>query len=448
MQIRVSSFGNPIVPVSVERGTQAPDAAGLTGETPLMHLPPIGVGEEAIGNSPLLTFSADPEAIGGESRMPVAAGQTVVPTVHHLPTSNLGGSTTAPRQQPTAPAAFILAAATTPTTPIFVGNVPLNPNSFFFDTIAAAFYNSSRKTLSYVPPAVQNGEIVVRPTLDAIRNGAQRWSTTAVGYFLGKRPYFHHVNEYVHSVWPMVREVKATSNGFFFFEFKTVAAMEEVIEGGPWLFHRQAIVLQKWEPGMILRKLQHQQVPVWIKLRHLPVELWTNEGLSTVASGIGKPLYPDAITRACTRLDFARVCIMLDIGSKLPKHIVIMVPHEDGSESACKVDVEYEWLPPKCTACMSLGHSTKECTATKPRQPPVSVYVQKLRVCPRGPEREPHIPTASVIHESSIGSSRASEDRADKSKAIVLYNAFEVLMEPDCAISKGPTSSPTSQPDD
>ncbi|KAL0284970.1 UNVERIFIED_CONTAM: hypothetical protein Sradi_7185300 [Sesamum radiatum] len=196
---------------------------------------------------------------------------------------------------------------------------------------------------------VQNGETIVRPSLDTIRNGAQRWATTAVGYFLGKRPYFHHVNEFARSVWPMVREVKATANGFFFFEFKTLAAMEEVIEGGPWLFNGQAIVLQKWEPGMVLRKLQHTQVPVWIKLRHLPVELWTSEGLSVVASGVGKPLYPDAITRACTRLDFARVCVMLDISAKLLKHIVIMVPKEDGSEVACKVDVEYEWLPPKCT---------------------------------------------------------------------------------------------------
>ncbi|KAL0444980.1 UNVERIFIED_CONTAM: hypothetical protein Slati_2220700 [Sesamum latifolium] len=134
---------------------------------------------------------------------------------------------------------------------------------------------------------------------------------------------------------------------------------------------------------MMLRKLQHTQVPVWIKLRHLPVELWTTEGLSTVDSGIGKPLYPDAITRACTRLDFARVCVMLDICLKLPKHIVIMVPSEDGSESACKVDVEYEWLPPKCNACMTLGHSTKECPPKKPRQPPVSVYVQKPVVGPR-----------------------------------------------------------------
>ncbi|KAL0439702.1 UNVERIFIED_CONTAM: hypothetical protein Slati_2453200 [Sesamum latifolium] len=105
---------------------------------------------------------------------------------------------------------------------------------------------------------------------------------------------------------------------------------------------RSTIVLQKWELGMMLQKLQHTQVPEWIKLRHLPVELWTNEGLSTVSSGIGKPLYPDAITRACTRLNFARVCVMLDISSKLPKHIVIMVPCEmerEGMQSGCGIRV-------------------------------------------------------------------------------------------------------------
>ncbi|KAL0439704.1 UNVERIFIED_CONTAM: hypothetical protein Slati_2453400 [Sesamum latifolium] len=141
---------------------------------------------------------------------------------------------------------------------IYVGNVPLSTtNSHSFDKIAVAFYNSSRKTLSFVPPTIQNGEIIVQPLLDAIRDGSRRWSSTAVGYFLGRRPYFHHVKEYARSVWPMVREITVTSNGFFFFQFTTTTAMEEVIEGGPWLFHGQPIVLQKWEPGMVLRKLQH-----------------------------------------------------------------------------------------------------------------------------------------------------------------------------------------------
>ncbi|KAK4383894.1 hypothetical protein Sango_3110700, partial [Sesamum angolense] len=180
------------------------------------------------------------------------------------------------------------------------------------DKIAAAFHKSSRKTLNFIPPSMQNGEVIVRPPIGIIRAGSQRWNTTAVGYFLGKKLYFHHLNEFVRSIWPAVCEVKATSNGFFFFQFENVAAIEEVIESGPWLYLGQPIVLQKWEPGMVLRKLKHTEVPIWIKLRHLPVELWMTEGLSTVASGIGRPLYPDAITRACTRrisLVFA-LCLM------------------------------------------------------------------------------------------------------------------------------------------
>ncbi|KAL0310276.1 UNVERIFIED_CONTAM: hypothetical protein Scaly_2943900 [Sesamum calycinum] len=226
---------------------------------------------------------------------------------------------TAPAPQPAAPVRSQPPASTFPVTTsapaeplpeFFIGNIPMHPHmasNIEDDKIAAAFHKSSRKTLNFIPPSVQHGEVIVRPSIDIIRAGSQRWNTTAVGYFLGKKPYFHHLNEFVRSIWPAVRDVKATSNGFFFFQFETVAAMEEVIEGGPWLYLGQPIVLQKWEPGMVLRKLKHTEVPVWIKLRHLPVELWTTEGLSTVASGIGRPLYPDAITRSCTRLDFARV---------------------------------------------------------------------------------------------------------------------------------------------
>ncbi|KAL2252951.1 UNVERIFIED_CONTAM: hypothetical protein Sindi_0089800 [Sesamum indicum] len=176
-------------------------------------------------------------------------------------------------------------------------------NGIVNDKIADAFNNSSWKTLSFIAPTTQNGEVVVCPSLDTVRDGSKRWKATAVGYFMGKRSYYHHLKEFAHSVWPTLREVTATANGFFFFQFKTKLDMEEVIKGGPWLFQGQPIVLQKWKPGMAMRKLKHTQVPIWIKLRHLPLEFWTTEGLSTVASGVGKPLYPDVTTRACTRLD-------------------------------------------------------------------------------------------------------------------------------------------------
>ncbi|KAL0394851.1 UNVERIFIED_CONTAM: hypothetical protein Slati_4451300 [Sesamum latifolium] len=246
----------------------------------------------------------------------------------------------------------------------------------------------------------------------------------------------------------MVHEVTATSNGFFFFRFSTAAAMEEVIEGGSWLFQGQPIVLQKWESGMGLCKLQHTQVPVWIKLRHLPVELWTTEGLSIVVSGIGKPLYTNAIIRTCTRLDFARVCIMLDISSKLPKHVIIMVPKEDGSEMACKVDIEYEWLPPKCNSCLTLGHATKVCPSLKPKKPVASVYVHKADACKPAPvvlrlEPNPEPCSAPPSSEAAGTEEPSPVDVSDKGKAIVIYNAFDVLSGLDSTESfKGPISSP------
>ncbi|KAL2250235.1 UNVERIFIED_CONTAM: hypothetical protein Sindi_2497200 [Sesamum indicum] len=106
---------------------------------------------------------------------------------------------------------------------------------------------------------------------------------------------------------------------------------------------------------MAMRKLQHKHVPIWIKLRHLPMEYWTTDGLSTVASGVGRPLYPDAITRACTRLDFARVCVMIDVAQTLPKHIIVMTPDENEGETPC------------CP--LNKIH--------KPSKPPVAVYVAK-----------------------------------------------------------------------
>ncbi|KAL2228513.1 UNVERIFIED_CONTAM: hypothetical protein Sindi_1831000 [Sesamum indicum] len=158
--------------------------------------------------------------------------------------------------------------------------------------------------------------------------------------------------------------------------------------------------------------------------------------LSTVASGVGKPLYPDAITRACTRLDFARVCVMIDVTHKMTKHIIVMAPDEDGGETPYKVDVEYEWLPPKCTTCMSLGHAAKECALNKPHkptEPPVNVYVPKVNVPPpKSPAKEQRKtkPVAVDLPRANAGDmhvERNSSKQNERGKAIVISNAFDAL---------------------
>ncbi|KAL0298919.1 UNVERIFIED_CONTAM: hypothetical protein Sradi_6551700 [Sesamum radiatum] len=306
-------------------------------------------------------------------------------------------ATAAPPLQPSAswapapPLPSLGSALMTSTSGILIGNVTRYPK----DTIIHL------KTLSFVPPSLQNGEVVVRPSIDLIWNGSTHWKTTAVGYFLGKRPYFHHLNAYVHSIWPVVREVTATVTGFYFFQFKTEAAMEEVIEGGPWLFQGQPIVLQKWEPSMALRKLKYTQVPVWIKLRHLPVGLWTTDGLSTVASGIGKPL---------------RV----------------------GMQGGCGVRM----ASPKCTSCHSLGHATSACVLHKPPKSAVAVYVKKPKHVATSTSNSTVDPTPEPLEDEAIMESDVVIK--NKGKQIVLFNTFDLLQstndDAECS-SRGPNES-------
>ncbi|KAK4384398.1 hypothetical protein Sango_3064800 [Sesamum angolense] len=315
---------------------------------------------------------------------------------------------------------------------IFIGTVKLQSTAV--DNIAGAFLNSSRKTLHFVPPTKQNGEIIVRPTKEVVemdrRSGMQRQ-------------------------WTRV-------------------AMEEIIEGGPWLFQGQPIVLQFWEQGMSLRRQKHTQVPVWIRLKHLPMEYWTDEGLSTVASGVGTPLYTDGITKECSRLDFARVCVMLNYTSSLPKHLIVISPIlRDGKEDPKRVDIEYEWLPQRCKLCCSLGHVASTCPDSKKTNqgPPITIFVKKQSANSgtAQPERGTEVELTVAGSESKVSAGyvpvrstqhagTSLEFTSSKGKDIAIYNSYGVLasasLDNDTVIefddanhSPGPiTRSPTVGP--
>ncbi|KAL2253034.1 UNVERIFIED_CONTAM: hypothetical protein Sindi_0098100 [Sesamum indicum] len=186
--------------------------------------------------------------------------------------------------------------------------------------------------------------------------------------------------------------------------------------------------------SVIMDKLTSPCQAAFVPGRSIGDNIMLVEGLSIVASGVGKPLYPDAIMRACTRLDFARVCVMLDVNSKMPKHIIIMTPDEEGGELPCKIDVEYEWLPPRCTSCMTLGHSAKECIVNKPKsiKPPVNVYVPKVGAL-RGPmvtERTRDHPTPHTVEKQTedrgTRPTAAGPNREERGKDITDVDIIEV----------------------
>ncbi|KAJ4849043.1 hypothetical protein Tsubulata_046129, partial [Turnera subulata] len=75
-------------------------------------------------------------------------------------------------------------------------------------------------------------------------------------------------------------------------------------------------------------------LPVWIQLRDVPLELCTREGLSYLASALGKP---SSIVNVCVEVDFAKALVpSLEV---------------DLNDEKYTIGVSYSWKPSHCINC-------------------------------------------------------------------------------------------------
>ncbi|GKA75656.1 zinc knuckle CX2CX4HX4C containing protein [Tanacetum coccineum] len=84
------------------------------------------------------------------------------------------------------------------------------------------------------------------------------------------------------------------TKGFFFFNFDTRARLEAVLEGGPWMIRNSPIILKKWSMDTRLLKEELTRIPIWVKLNDVPIQVFEEDGISLIATFIGKPVNSEA----------------------------------------------------------------------------------------------------------------------------------------------------------
>ncbi|KAL0904897.1 hypothetical protein M5K25_027057 [Dendrobium thyrsiflorum] len=179
---------------------------------------------------------------------------------------------------------------------------------------------------------------------------APEWTLSLVGYSIGRRPYYEALFSVFKRAWYLkgALSLLTLDDGFFLLKFTSPKDFEMAWTGGPWFFFGKPFILQKWTPDFVPKREEFSSIPLWIKIKNLPLSCWTPEGISKVASCVGIPLAMDALTAAKTRLTFARVCVQVKCSSPLPGEISISV---DGKVSP--LTVLYDWKPLPCTHCLS-----------------------------------------------------------------------------------------------
>ena len=204
---------------------------------------------------------------------------------------------------------------------------PMAPRSWA--SIAAGSKSSPprapKMNLKFIPPEQLAGRPRVVTAAGISSEGAKRWSATLVGCFVGGSLPFSAVNNIAHSIWASSRlqDVLSIKKGFYLFRFGSAEGMTSVVEKVPWLFAGRYMVLRKWQPGLPLTKSGLSSIPVLAKFYNVPIELWTEEGLSHIASAVGKPLYANGAIEACSRILFARICVEVEANHPLVKEFEV-----------------------------------------------------------------------------------------------------------------------------
>lgn len=224
------------------------------------------------------------------------------------------------------------------------------------------FSNKARdRKLQYFMPKILNGTKTVRIPEAVIAEGIKQWELCLVGQLLGKCSGVSLVLNKANELWGEEGKIQVTktNNELYIFKFPNENTRDRAFEYGPWYIENKPLVLRMWQPDTKLSLLDNSKVAVWVKLIGIPMEYLTRQGVSYIASALGKPLYIATTYTFC--FDFVKVCVEVSMEDDMMDFITVVGC--DGEK--VRVKVEYLWKPDKCFTCKEFGHSSSKCPKFK-----------------------------------------------------------------------------------
>nr|GEV16440.1 ATPase, F1/V1/A1 complex, alpha/beta subunit, zinc knuckle CX2CX4HX4C [Tanacetum cinerariifolium] len=104
------------------------------------------------------------------------------------------------------------------------------------------------------------------------------------------------------------------NNGMYLFKFNNEEGLKHTLEKGHWMVMNKPLLVQHWNPSLCIEKKDPEVISLWIKLSNVPLEAWSNKGISVIAISVGKPVLMDQITtetcnKGIGRIGYVRVLV-------------------------------------------------------------------------------------------------------------------------------------------
>ncbi|KAK1272713.1 hypothetical protein QJS04_geneDACA021438 [Acorus gramineus] len=151
---------------------------------------------------------------------------------------------------------------------------------------------SNERSLSFIPPRVDDKESIVVLNPVSFKPLIQHWENVIVGYIIGKSPVYTPFLQFLKKKWKPKADFQLFlhGNGFFTIKFDLEEDCNFVLEGGPWTMEHRPFILRKWSPELRMEQERLSSIPIWVRFPNLPLNLWNLDCLSRIGSLIGTPL--------------------------------------------------------------------------------------------------------------------------------------------------------------
>ncbi|GLT68044.1 hypothetical protein SLA2020_403070 [Shorea laevis] len=218
-----------------------------------------------------------------------------------------------------------------------------------------------KQSLSYHPPVVVDGKVMVKLPRAIRAEGIKVWEDCLIGTFQDDPPNYGRILSMAKRVWGRRCPVSVTWLGkkSFLFKIPDAATRSWILSSGPWHVAHNTLVMRKWEPDFEESHQEPSKISIWVKLWKVPMVFFTPEGLGYISSAIGLPLALDKATADRTRVDYAKVCVEVEVAKA--QFLPTVIPVFDEDSPPVDVKVEYPWLPVTCDLCHKKGHASSTC---------------------------------------------------------------------------------------
>ncbi|KAG7586642.1 Reverse transcriptase zinc-binding domain [Arabidopsis thaliana x Arabidopsis arenosa] len=147
----------------------------------------------------------------------------------------------------------------------------------------------------------------------------------------------------------------ALSEDTFQFIFDSEHDLETVLHGGAWTYEDWSMVLERWveKPPEDYLKI----LPLWIRLRNIPVNYYTVETFEEIAETIGQVLTVAFDPLKPQSKGYVRVQILFDVNKPLWNSKEVELP----TGETVSIGIEYERVRKRCFQCQRLIHDRTRC---------------------------------------------------------------------------------------